>query len=124
MNSSYPPAYFLDIDGVLIDHCGNMQDQLLGKKGQSSYLKVFEFFEEAYKADAKIILCTGRKESERNNVVSLMKTLGIQYDTLIMGMPRGPRIVINDRKPDGTPTAFAILTDRNSFDWVEKVKEL
>jgi hypothetical protein len=39
--------------------------------------------------------------------------LGIFYDQLIMGMGGGPRIVINDNKPSGQETAFAINLERN-----------
>ena len=122
---NFSPTFFIDIDGVIIEHCGNMNGQLIQNNILCETLnKILPFFEEAYKKDAKIIFCTGRKESERNNIVKLMKDMGIQYDELIMGLPRGPRIVINDRKPDGSPTAFAVLTDRNSFDWTNCINNL
>jgi len=39
--------------------------------------------------------------------------VGIFYDILIMGLPRGERIIVNDSKPDGTKTATAINLVRN-----------
>ena len=38
---------------------------------------------------------------------------GIAYDQLIMGLGRGERVLINDKKVDGTNTARAICIDRN-----------
>jgi hypothetical protein len=39
--------------------------------------------------------------------------LGVFYDQLIMGIGGGDRILINDNKPDGRETAFAINLERN-----------
>ena len=33
---------------------------------------------------------------------------------IIFGLPTGPRIVVNDSKPDGTKTAYAISVVRDS----------
>jgi hypothetical protein len=118
--TNYSPLLLIDFDGIIIKHEGNMFKQL-GKRsraddeGLSDELK--NFFEEAYKLDAKIVFCTGRKESERKIVQDLLRTLHIQYDDLIMGCPRGARVIINDRKTNGFPTAAALLSQRNSFDW-------
>ena len=61
-----------------------------------------------------IIITTGRKESARPATVKQLQRAGILYDALIMGFGGGERILINDRKTDGTPTALAINLPRNS----------
>jgi hypothetical protein len=42
-----------------------------------------------------------------------LSDIGIFYDKLIMGVGGGPRIIINDNKPDGRETAFAYSLERN-----------
>ena len=61
----------------------------------------------------KIILTTGRKESLRDVTVKQLSYAGIVYDQLVMGLPRGKRILINDSKPDMIDTAEAIVVTRN-----------
>jgi hypothetical protein len=39
--------------------------------------------------------------------------MNIFYDQLIMGVGGGVRHLVNDKKPDGTPTAFAHNLTRN-----------
>ena len=34
---------------------------------------------------------------------------------IVYGLPYGERILINDRKPSGLPTAIAVNTDRDRF---------
>ena len=42
-----------------------------------------------------------------------MRDLGIIYDELIMGLSNGERIIINDKKPDGTETCRSFSPARN-----------
>ena len=60
-----------------------------------------------------IILTTGRRESNREITEKQLQEAGIFYYQLIMGVGRGPRVVINDIKPDGMITAYSINVDRN-----------
>jgi hypothetical protein len=104
---------FIDIDGVLIVHKGNLTSQILSHPelipGTIEKLNKWE-------ADGhKIILTTGRKESIRDLTEKQLLSLGIFYDQLVMGLPRGERIVINDKKPTGDEkTARGIELQRNS----------
>jgi histidinol phosphatase-like enzyme len=103
---------FLDIDGTLLFHHG--------KAGQQSKFptivlpgvmeKLTEWDEKGY----KIILVTGRKESERASTEKQLAKVGIQYNVLLMEINRGDRIIINDTKPNSDyPTAIAICVKRN-----------
>jgi hypothetical protein len=60
-----------------------------------------------------IILTTGRRESNRDITIKQLQEAGIFYDQLIMGVGRGPRVVVNDIKPDGMLTAYSINLVRN-----------
>ena len=61
----------------------------------------------------KIILTTARRESLREKTEQDLSKLGIPYDNLIMGISKGQRIIINDKRPSGEETAFAINVERD-----------
>jgi len=87
---------FCDIDGTILMHKNNIFNNILE---QPVILKgVIDNFKEWDKNNFKIILTTGRKESYRKETENQLNSLGIPYDNLIMGLPNGERIVINDRK--------------------------
>ena len=59
-------------------------------------------------------MTTGRKESLRSKSEIELLRLGIVYDTLIMGLGGGVRILINDRKEKGEKnTCYAVNVVRN-----------
>jgi len=104
---------FLDIDGVIFEHLGNLHVQI------THDLKllngVLEKFHEWDLEGYRIILITGRRESARKITEKQLSNAGIFYDKLIMGLGRGDRIIINDTKPDSDrPTAFAFSPIRNN----------
>ena len=103
---------FLDIDGCIFKHKGNLSIQIT----ESSELlpgiieKINEWDAEGY----KIILVTGRKESMRKLTEERLSDAGIFYDQLIMGINRGQRVLINDKKPGiNMSVALAIEVERN-----------
>lgn len=59
-----------------------------------------------------IILATGRPLSREHTVHQLAQA-GIPYDLLVMGVGGGKRVLINDKKPDGSLTAAAYNLERN-----------
>lgn len=98
-----PQTIFCDIDGTVVDHSD--QTKLLpGVKEQ---------FKKWVHEECMIILTTGRKESLRDSTVAMLAQHGLPYDLLIMGLPRGERIVINDRKPTGEATVGCYNPYRN-----------
>ena len=58
-------------------------------------------------------MTTARRESLREKTKEDLSRLGIPYDTLIMGISKGQRIIINDKRPSGEETAFAINIKRD-----------
>ena len=103
---------FLDIDGCLIKHKGNLSKQMT--EDAELLPGVIDKLNE-WEADGhRIILTTGRKESMRSYTENQLLKLGIFYDQLIMGLPRGERVIINDKKNDSDViTASAIQIERN-----------
>ena len=103
---------FIDIDGVLIKHRGNLTNVIL--EDPELLPGVLEKLNEWEANGHKIILTTGRKESLRKITKKELSKFGIFYDQLIMGITRGERIIINDKKPDNDmTTASAIEINRN-----------
>ena len=103
---------FLDIDGCIIKHKGNLSNQILDEPEllPGTIEKLNEWEGEGF----KIILTTGRKESMRRITEKMLTSLGIFYDQLVMGCNRGERVIINDLKPDKlNETARAINIERN-----------
>lgn len=103
---------FVDIDGTLFKHKGNLSNILLE---ESEILPgVIEKLNKWNADGHKIILTTGRTESMRNRTEEQLQKYGIFYDQLIMGLTRGERVIINDLKPGNKMrTATAIEIDRN-----------
>lgn len=109
--SEMKKTIFLDIDGCIFKHRGNMSTQFNDAVLLPGALeKINEWDAAGY----KIILTTGRKESMRKITEEQLTKNGIFYDQLIMGINRGERILINDKKPNSDiDTAIAINVIRN-----------
>lgn len=103
---------FLDIDGCILRHNGDQYTQI--KKKPKALPGAIEKLREWELKEYKIILTTGRKESTREITERQLSKLGIIYDQLVMGLNRGERIIINDKKPNNDmTTASAIEIIRN-----------
>lgn len=88
---------FIDIDGCLIKHKGNLTCEILEEP--EILPGVIEKLNEWDANGYKIILTTGRKESMRKITEEQLSKVGIFYDQLVMGINRGERVIINDIKP-------------------------
>jgi mannose-6-phosphate isomerase len=111
MNIS-PKTIFCDIDGTLFHHYGNIHDNIA--KDPIVLKNALESISQWEKLNYKIILITGRKESTRKKTEKQLSDAGIHYDSLIMGITNGDRIIINDKKTNGLKnTAYAVNVVRN-----------
>ena len=107
-----PKTIFCDIDGTLVNHCGDITHNILNEPVILE--NVIESIKQWDKLNYKIILVTGRKESYRKQTEIQLQSLGIAYDQLIMGITNGDRVLINDRKKNSLrDTAYAINITRN-----------
>ena len=87
-------SIFCDLDGTIIKH-ENIPDYsrielLNGAK---------EKIEEWRNNHAFIVLTTSRDEQFRPEMETMLREVGIRYEYLVMGLPPGPRYLINDKKP-------------------------
>ena len=104
---------FCDIDGTLLKHHGDQCLYNIMKKPPELLPNVIETIGCWKDNEYKIILTTGRPERMRNLTQEQLDTVGIFYDMLIMGLPHGERIVINDSKPSLSSTAIGVVVERN-----------
>ena len=103
---------FCDLDGCVFKHHGDISaimnnpcELLPGAR---------DVFKDWGHKGYTIVLTTGRPESLRDLTNQQIRDAGLCYNHLIMDLPRGPRVVINDIKPErGTKTAACVNIDRN-----------
>lgn len=92
---SKPKTIICDIDGTILRHLykfsdlNNIEPQVLNG--------VREKFNEWDSLNHKIILMTARKESARKMTEKHLRSLGLMWDQLIMGVGGGERVLINDK---------------------------
>jgi len=104
--SSLEKTWMLDVDGTILKHNGHLNGGDIVLDG------VIEFFENLDAKD-KVILLTARKEQHKENLEIFLKNNKIRYDNIIYDMPFGERILVNDKKPSGLSTAYAINKERD-----------
>ncbi len=107
--SPLPKTWILDLDGTLVVHDGPF---IMGK---DEFLPgAREFLDSIPKRDM-IIFLTARSDYEKPLTMSFLKENNVRYDHIIFNAGEGERIMINDMKPDGLVTAYAVNTKRNRF---------
>ncbi|MDR3234159.1 MAG: hypothetical protein LBT46_10945 [Planctomycetaceae bacterium] len=105
--SPLPKTWLLDVDGTIVRHNG----YLFG--GDTLLDGVKDFFAKIPPEDT-IVLLTARTESDRKNLETFLSANAVRYDVIVCGLPVGERILINDRKPGGLPTAHAVNKERDA----------
>jgi dTDP-glucose pyrophosphorylase len=108
-----PKTIFCDIDGTILRHKHRYSD--LKDNDQELLEGVLDKFNEWDSQGFRIILCTARKESAREMTEKYLKSLGICWDILLMGIGGGERILINDKLSADSPdraTAINVITDQ------------
>lgn len=91
----YAGTIFCDLDGTLVAHEEVPTYDHLLEVLPGTISKLNQWIEKGY----KIIICTARNTADENNLRNSLAKAEIPYHQLIMGVPSGPRHVINDRKP-------------------------
>jgi hypothetical protein len=103
---------FLDIDGVLIKHPGDMEN--LYEEREIVLPGTWEKIQEWHIKGYYIVIVTARMPSFRELTIRQLERCRIPYHQLIMGVNRGPRVVINDLKPNNDmPMAEARNLERD-----------
>ena len=105
--SNLQKTWIIDIDGTIFPHNGYLSGEL------EKPLEGVERFFKNLKPGNFIILLTSRSQNYRISTEKSLAMAGIEYDLLLMDMPTGERILINDAKPSGLVTAISICINRD-----------
>lgn len=100
-------TWIFDLDGTLVKHNGYLVD------GFDTLLPgAIDFLKTIPEKDMVIIL-TSRKEEYREVTEKFLHNNGIRYDQIIFQAPYGERIIVNDDKPSGLKSSYAISGRRD-----------
>ena len=112
-----------DIDGTLLNY---LHDRPLSERGKTDHVALPGTVERMrqWEVDGcRIIIITGRRESERTRTIAELERVGIPYDMLLMGFADSGRVLINDVNSKGTVKAHAVSLPRdqgfNEYDWTQ-----
>jgi hypothetical protein len=106
--SDLPKTWLVDVDGVVFPHNGYLQCE-----EECPLPGVLDFFQQLPEGDA-VVLMSARPEKYRAQTERQLARFGIRYSLLLLGLPVGERILINDIKPRGLKTAWAINVARDA----------
>ena len=101
-------TWILDLDGTIVKHNGYKID------GFDTILDGAEAFMRSIPVDDMIVFITSRTLDQKNMTEDFLAEHGIRYDCIIYNAPYGERILLNDRKPSGLETAFAVNVKRDA----------
>ncbi len=90
-----PYTIFIDIDGTLLEHPGNLANV---QPNQPLLNGAQEKFAQWRSEGHQIIITTARPECMRELTHNQLLGNGLIYDQLIMGLTHGKRYLINDSK--------------------------
>lgn len=107
--STLAKTWILDLDGTVVKHNGYKID------GQDCFLDGAKEFLDAIPAQDMIIFLTSRTRAYQEMTEAFLRGAGVRYDEILYDAPFGERILINDCKPSGLPTAVAVNTKRDVF---------
>jgi FMN phosphatase YigB (HAD superfamily) len=110
--SNLPKTWIFDIDGTIIEHNSHLYSE------NTLLPNVKNFWKKIPKKD-KIIILTARENKYKKETVNFLKKNNLRFDHILFGLNIGERILINDLKPDGLKTAYAINLKRNQGTKIE-----
>ena len=104
--SPLPKTWIFDLDGTLVTHNAY-------KTGEDVLLPGVLDFLQKIPPDDYILIITGREKEAKEQTIKFLNKVGIRFNEIIFEMPLGERILINDDKPSGLQTSFAVRLKRN-----------
>ena len=88
-----------DVDGTILHHVHRHSDVIsLPPKLLRGVQKKFDEWDSQ---GHRIVLCSARKEAAREHTEKQLKSLGLTWDYLVMGVTSGDRVLINDKLHQG-----------------------
>lgn len=106
--SSLNKTWLFDVDGTLVKHNGHKID------GEDTLLPGVKDFLSNLSKEDKVILLTSRKSDEIKKLEEFLIKNDVRFDQIISDLPYGERIIVNDSKPSGLPTAFSLNKKRDA----------
>lgn len=106
-------TWFLDLDGTIVQHNGHKTH------GKDILLPETEHFFKELPPEDKVVFTTSRTLEEKEQTEAFLKEHKIPFHDIVYGLPFGERILINDKKPSGLITAYALNTQRDDFPLIE-----
>tara|TARA_Y100000593_G_C4194246_1_gene278522 strand:+ start:376 stop:741 length:366 start_codon:yes stop_codon:yes gene_type:complete len=103
-----------DIDGTLLDYQHHEIPHPGHKKTHIALPGVVEKMRKWEVRGCRIIIITGRRESERERTEAELKYYHIPYDVLLMGYADTGRVLINDINDKGKIKAHAVNLKRDA----------
>jgi hypothetical protein len=103
---------FCDIDGTLLYHHGSL-DAIAHHPEPIVLDGVVEKMRLWYNLGCRIIVVTARPSSMEALTRFQLEKVGIPFHVLLMDCTHGERVVINDEKPTGEPSARAVVVKRD-----------
>ncbi len=104
-------TWILDLDGTIVKHNGYKLD------GEDTILpKAKEFLDNIPNKDM-IVFITSRSDEYKSSTIEFLQKNKIRYDQIIFNAPYGERVLINDAKKSGLITGYAIVLDRDCFEF-------
>jgi hypothetical protein len=102
---------FCDVDGVVVTHEDVPVYDIPLRVLPGAIEKLQAWADQGY----MIVLTTARNAADEDALRKALATARVPYHRLIMGLPSGPRFLINDRKPSAllTSQAQAFEVERN-----------
>ena len=94
------------MDGTLVTHKAYKTGEDVLLPGVLDFLKKIP-------PDDYILIITGREKEAKEQTIKFLNKVGIRFNEIIFEMPLGERILINDDKPSGLQTSFAVRLKRN-----------
>ena len=112
-----------DIDGTLLNYLHDVIPHSGHKRDHVALPGVVKKMRQWEVQGCRIIIITGRRESERARTEKDLRFHNIPYDMLIMGFADTGRVLINDVGGKGECKAHAVSLPRDQgfegFDWEE-----
>lgn len=110
-------TWIFDLDGTIVKHNGYLID------GHDTLLPgAFAFLNNIPENDM-VIIVTSREEKYKNMTETFLANNKIRYDHIIFNAPYGERILVNDDKPSGLRTGYAISSKRDEWCGVEVLED-
>jgi hypothetical protein len=100
-------TWIFDLDGTLVEHGG------YDTKGFDTLLPGVKEFLSKIHPDDTIIIATARDKESEKYIKEFFAQNKLRFDFILSGLPKGARVIINDTKPSGYTTAYAIPVERN-----------